>query len=128
MSAFLSSLDIRVLDDCGPRPKVMLLEPFHYQSDVIGTVVVPRFTSSDGSSVPTPAMGIVGWPAVRAAVLHDYLLATGVQRRTAAHVFREALGVCGVDEGTVEIMYQAVRVYDRYVEGQNREPDEQIGA
>jgi len=126
MSAFLSSLDIRVLDDCGPRPRVMTLEPFHYQSDVIGTVVIPRFFSFDGASIPQIAMSITGWPGIRAACLHDYLLSTDVSRETADRVFLEALQVCGVDEGLAEAMYTAVRVYGMAI--QDRPPDEQIGA
>ena len=126
-ASFLSSLDIRVLDDCGPRPRLMTLEPFHAQSDTIGTVIVPSGFVFDGASIPTMAMGIVGWPGLRAACLHDYLLDSKVDRHTAAHVFREALEVCGVDEGTVDILYQAVRVYDRYIE-QDNPPVEPTGA
>ena len=127
-ASFLTSLDVRIMDDCGPRPKIMLLEPLHYQSDIVGTVIVPRFTISDGSSVPTPAMGIFGWPAVRAGVVHDWLIDMQVERRTAAKVFLEALAVCGIDEGTAEALYQGVRIYDRYVEQQNQPPEEPVGA
>ena len=126
MPAFLTSLDVRIMDDCGPRPRMMLLEPLHYQSDVIGTVVVPRFFAFDGASIPRTAMSITGWPGVRAAAVHDYLLSTDVRRATADEVFGEALGVCGVDEGTAQLMYAAVRLYSQMLEP--RPPEERIGA
>ena len=128
MSAFLSSLDVRVMDDCGPRPRMMLLEPLHYQSDVIGIVVVPRFFAFDGASIPVGPLstGLIGWPGVRAAAVHDYLLSTDVRRATADEVFGEALAVCGVDEGTAQLMYAAVRLYSQMLEP--RPPEERIGA
>ena len=125
-AAFLSSLDVRIMDDCGPRPRMMLIEPLHYQSDVIGTVVVPRFFSFDGASIPRSAMSITGWPGVRAAAVHDWLLSTDVRRATADEVFGEALAVCGVDEGTAQLMYAAVRLYSQMLEP--RPPEERIGA
>jgi len=111
MSAFLSSLDVRVLDDCGTRPRMMTLEPFHYQSDIIGTILVPRFFTFDGPSIPQAAMSITGWPGLRAACLHDYLLSTDVSRETADKVFFEALMVCGVSQDIAELMYTAVRLF-----------------
>ena len=112
--------------DCGPRPKMMTLEPLHYQSEVIGTVVVPRFFSFDGATIPRTAMGITGWPAVRAACIHDWLLSTDVRRQTADQVFGEALQVCGVDEGTAELMLAAVMLYTVMIEP--RPPEERITA
>ena len=125
-ASFLSSLDVRVMDDCGPRPKMMLLEPLHYHSDIIGTVVCPRFFTFDGASIPQVAMAVTGWPGVRAACVHDYLLSTDVRRATADEVFGEALGVCGVDEGTAQLMFAAVRLYSQMLEP--RPPEERIGA
>ena len=123
---FLTSLDVRVVDDCGPRPRLMTLAPFTFEGSG-GRVEVPALFSFDGASIPLPGMGIIGWPGLRAACLHDYLLESGVERRKAAHTFREALEVCGVDEGTVDLMYQAVRIYDRIVD-HKRDDSEPIGA
>ena len=123
---FLTSLDVRVMDDCGPRPKLMTLQPFIYDGSY-GRIEVPALFLFDGATVPTVGMGLVGWPAVRASCLHDYLLETGVERRKAAHVFREALRTCGVDESMVDILYQAVRMYDRIVD-HKRDDSEPIGA
>jgi len=123
---FLTSLDVRVLDDCGPRPRLMTLQPFTFEGSG-GKVEVPALFSFDGATVPTVGMGLVGWPAVRAACLHDYLLDNGVERRKAAKVFREALQACGVEASMVDILYLAVRMYDRIVD---HKPDdsEPLGA
>ena len=123
---FLTSLDVRVLDDCGPRPRLMTLAPFIYEWSS-GRVEVPPLFSFDGATIPTIGMGVVGWPAVRAACLHDYLLDNNVERRKAAHVFREALRACGVEESMVDILYQAVRMYDRIVD-HKRDDSEPVGA
>ena len=126
MPAFLTSLDVRIMADSGPRPRMMTLEPLHYQSEVIGTVVVPRFFAFDGATIPRTAMGITGWPAVRAACIHDWLLSTDVRRQTADAVFGEALAVCGVNQGTAELMLAAVMLYTAMIEP--RPPEERITA
>ena len=112
---FWSPCDLRVVDDCGPRPIVELLRPLVFESGIVGTVTVPAGFRFDGASVPQLAMAVTGWPGIRAGCCHDYLLTQQVERRTADHVFREALSACGVDPGTAELMYQAVRMYSRLV-------------
>ena len=126
-ASFLTSLDIRVLDDCGARPKVMTLEPFHYHSEIVGTVVVPRFFSFDGASIPQIAMAITGWPGIRAACIHDYLLSTGVARDTADRAFLEALQVCGVEQELAELMYTGVRAWS-IIQQSPKENNDGIGA
>ena len=126
-ASFLSSLDVRVLDDCGPRPRMMTLEPLHYQSDIIGTVVVPKWFTFDGASIPQAAMSLTGWPGLRAACLHDWLVDHLPNRATADEVFAEALGVCGVDEGLVDAMYAAVRLYSEMIKPRPPE-DPPVGA
>jgi hypothetical protein len=126
VASFMTSLDVRVLDDCGPRPKLMLLEPLHYQSEVVGTVIVPRFFTFDGASIPRAAMSITGWPAVRAACVHDFLLASGARRQAADQAFGEALAVCQVDEGTAQVMLAAVQLYTAMIE--HRPSDDRVGA
>lgn len=113
---FTTPCDLRIIDDCGPRPVVELIAPLVFESQIVGRVEVSPGFRFDGASIPLPAMGVVGWPAIRAACLHDWLLMQpNVERRTADHVFREALTICGVDEATVDLMYQAVRMYSRIV-------------
>ena len=117
-ASFLSSLDVRVLDDCGPLPRLMLLEPLHYQSSILGTVVIPRFYTFNAASVPSGPLGaLAGMSGInptrglRAACVHDYLVDTKVRPEVADAVYLESLGVCGVDEGTAEAMYAAVRAW-----------------
>lgn len=114
---FRSDLVIRVLNDCGPRPLVETMQPLHYSSDVYGTIVVPAHFVFDGASIPTPAMGLIGWPAIRAACVHDYLLAHAADgtlqwpREQIDLVFKEALQACGLADATAALMYGAVASY-----------------
>ena len=118
MAAFLTSLDVRVMDDCGPLPRLMLLEPLHYQSNVVGTIVIPKFYTFNAASVPSGPVGALAGMAginpttgLRAACVHDFLLDSQVRREVADHAYLEALGACGVDEGTAEAMFAAVRAW-----------------
>ena len=107
MSAFLSDLVVRILDDSGPRPTMELTAPLLYQSDRLGAVTVPAGFLFDGASIPQAAMSMTGWPGVRAACLHDYLIDAG-DRNLADDVFKEALAVCGVPEQIAALMWAAV--------------------
>lgn len=121
---FHTYLDIRVVDDCGPRPTIRLLSPFIFESNRQGVITVPEGFQCDGASIPRAAMSITGWPGVRAAVVHDYLLSTGLARRECDKVFFEALQVCEVEEVTARIMYEAVRSYSRMIEGTQANGDD----
>jgi hypothetical protein len=126
---FLSPLDVRVLHDHDARPWLQVLAPLHYQSDRIGTVVIPPGFEFDGASIPTLAMGLLGWPAVRAACVHDYLLALiadgaiNLLREGADEVFAEALDACGVGAGTAHVMASAVAAYTRELRRAERGED-----
>ena len=131
---FLTSLDVRVLDDCGPLPRLMLLEPLHYQSDTIGTVVIPRFYTFNAASIPAGPIGALAGMiginptrGLRAACIHDYLVDTQVRPEVADAVYLEALQACGVDEGTAEAMYSAVRAWSVMREPRTEE-DPPVGA
>ena len=129
--AFLSPLDVRVLDDCGIRPRMLLLNDLHYQSKLVGTVIVPRGTIFDGASIPQVFMSVTGWPGLRAACVHDYLIDTKMARETADKVFREALGEdgCGVAQDVAELMYSGVRLFSKWLEnGTRTDDDDHIGA
>lgn len=116
VSAFESACVLRVLDDSGPRPRLVLLEPLVYRSDLLGTsIVVPPGFDSDGASIPRTAMSITGYPGLRAAIVHDWLLKTALDRRLADAVFREALSVCGVESHIADTMHMAVAVYTQLV-------------
>jgi hypothetical protein len=109
MSCFAANLLVRVLTDSGPRPWLELLEPFSFQSDEFGLITVPAGFQFDGASIPVSAMGMIGWPGVRAACLHDYLLEQPDWRREEADtVFREALAACGVPDTVAGVMWAAV--------------------
>jgi hypothetical protein len=112
MSQFVTECDVRVLDDGGPRPTIRLLSPLVYESDLLEQVItVPEGFHCDGASIPRAAMSITGWPGLRAAVVHDWLVRTTLKRRYADEVFHEALRACGVEEQTADTMFYAVRVY-----------------
>ena len=132
--SFLTSLDVRVLDDCGPLPKLMLLEPLHYHSEILGTVVIPRFYTFNAASVPAGPLGALAGMiginptrGLRAACVHDFLVDTQVRSEVADAVYLEALQACGVDEGTAEAMYGAVRAWS-VMRAPRPEEDPPVGA
>ena len=117
MSRFLTSLDVRLLSDAtnGGSGSWMLVLPLHYQSDVANRIItVPVAFETDFASVPRLPLifDIMGDTAHAAAVLHDYLYATGeVSRRLADAVLREAVIVSGLAPWRAWAMYFAVRTF-----------------
>jgi hypothetical protein len=109
MSKWLNDLIVRIVDDSGPRPIMELTQGLHYWSDTIGAVIVPAGFVFDGASIPQAAMSMTGWPGVRAACVHDWMLEQpAYTRATADDVFREALAVCAVPEPVAQVMWAAV--------------------
>lgn len=128
MGMIESSLDVRVITDCGPRPVLMTISPFSFLSDTVGPVIVPMGFRFDGASIPQAAMAITGWPGLRAACLHDWLLfSSNYSRKEADDVFHEALLACGVSTELADLMYAAVRAYSVSVTPPQF-PHENVGA
>jgi hypothetical protein len=102
------------------RQVVKLLEPLEYRvgsDDSSEVIIVPKGFETDFASIPVglrnlfPPMG--RWS--RAAILHDWLYATGglsgrYTRKQADKIFREAMLVLGVPKWRAEVMFQAVRL------------------
>jgi len=111
MSAFLSPLDTRLLDE---RKNIhQLLAPFGYTSGLLSqTIVVPAGFKTDYASVPRilGAYLLVGGKGKRAAVIHDYLYSGGlaVPRDVADRVFAEALLASGYEPWETGLMYAGV--------------------
>lgn len=85
-----------------------LLETYKYKD-----IIVPKGFVTDGASVPRLFWGIM--PPVHryflAAVVHDYLLYTGHNRRSADRVFGDALKEHGISGVKRWVMYRAVRAH-----------------
>lgn len=115
MSRYLTSLDVRLLSGDEGDSKWMLVSPLLYESDVANAIIkVPTAFETDFASVPRVPIifDIMGDLAHAAAVLHDYLYATGeVSRRLADAVLREAVIVSGLAPWRAWIMYFAVRTF-----------------
>lgn len=107
MSEFMTTLDVRMLPETEGGARWMLLAPLVYDSETLGTVVVPAgFVTDFVSFEPLKDVG------QRAAVVHDYLYSDhGTPRETADTVLREALLVVGVDAMLADAMYDAVRLF-----------------
>lgn len=128
-AGFHSACELRVVEDCGPRPIVELTRPLVFESGIAGAITVPAGFRFDGASIPQVAMGITGWPGIRAACVHDWLLLQpGYDRRTADLVFREALAHCGVGHDLADLMFRAVRAYSRVTSTPAWPDDERVGA
>lgn len=121
MSKFTDELKIEL----GNRKqnRIKLLENLEWEIGSIGSgnfIVVPKGFICDGVSVPRAFWWYippVGHPAVRGAVLHDYLLnewKAGNLKETKKYCdkqFKEALIACGVRKTTANIAYYAVRIW-----------------
>jgi len=111
---FKSSLDIRLIDDLANdgQGSWVLLSPLVYESNEGVEYVVGAGFCSDMASVPRAPVAflLTGNSAHRAAVLHDYLLSTGiVPRPRADELFLEAMESVNMPPARVRRMYNAVR-------------------
>jgi hypothetical protein len=113
MSKFNNTLKVECLKD----RVVRLLEPFEYQSDLLGcTVVVPLDFYSDFASVPRLPVVFTLWGdrAYYESVIHDYLYAIDsvpvVSEHDANLVFKEAMIARGKSCLVYNPMYAGVCV------------------
>ena len=115
---FLDECDLRVVADDGARPHFVLLSDFRYQARDGTVYTVHAGFESDGSSIPRPFLGVVGYTGLRAGVIHDALVTdSSVSRETADSIFLDALHDCGVDAMTAQAMYRAVASYTASLAG-----------
>lgn len=121
MSSFTDPLRVEIKQaEREGRTLATLLEPFAYHVAAEGSgeaIRVPRGFETDFASVPRlfwrvfPALG----PWAKAAVVHDYLYATGglagrYSRARCDAIFAEAMGVLKVAGWKRAFMHAAVRV------------------
>ena len=122
MSAFIPPYpDLRLVDDKGSRPEFMLIYDFMYESNFGKAIyTVPAGFQTDGPSIPQVAMSFTGYPGLRAAIIHDYLVTHPevILREYADQIFHEALLVCEVDPVTAQLMYSAVAGYTQQLRKQ----------
>jgi hypothetical protein len=118
MSSFTSPLVFEPVDGCtrGGRALVRLTAPFSYDVGFKGsslTLTVPAGFVTDFASVPR---ALTGWfppsgPWAKAAVVHDYLYASGlISRAISDLIFLEAMEVLEVPCWRRAAMYAAVRL------------------
>ena len=117
MSSFTKDLIVRIEQgEWHGRGTFTVVEEFHYDIGHLGsgnTVTIPKGFVSDGLSIPwygRAFMPVLGKGA-KAGVLHDYLLWKGYDRLEAARIFREALGVLGVTNPRLALMYWSVKFW-----------------
>lgn len=94
---------------------IILTQPFKAVTE-IGVVTVPKGFHSDGASIPSWAMGIIGHPFGRyleSAIVHDYLYRDGAEfnasRAEADSIFLELMKAQGISFPKRWSMYLAVR-------------------
>lgn len=112
---FLSKLDVSLTDQYTNDGRVIwrVDSPLVYESSD-RTIIVPSGTLTDFASVPR--LPIAFWftadCAHAAAVIHDYLYATGsVSKRQADKIFLQAMEETGVSWLQRKLMYRAVRLF-----------------
>jgi len=113
---FLSPLDIRDTERENEEGRALwfLLALFGYKTESGAVIWVPPRFITDFGSIPR-----LFWRfespigrSRRAAVIHDWLYASGLYpREDADKIFLEAMKACGVPKIKRELMYQAVRTF-----------------
>lgn len=117
MSGFFSRPNVELLDDNANdgRGRWRLRAPLVYLSGVAKRqITVPEGFETDFASVPRlpVAYWLTGGTANSAAIMHDYLYATGeLPRKLADQVLLEAMEVTGVPWWRRQAMYWAVRLF-----------------
>lgn len=109
MNRFPNPLQAELLPD---RKTWRLLAPFSYLDSDHGLIEVPAGFTTDFASVPRWPLtfALLGQYGHAAAVLHDYLYATGaLSRREADQVFRNALRSSGIARWRAWLMWAGVR-------------------
>lgn len=113
MAGFLTSLDVKLVD--GEDSKWELQEALIYSSNIyMPVIIVPGGTVTDFASVPRLPLSYLffGDIAHAAAVLHDYLYATGlVDKPLADRIFLEAMQVSGIAAWRRYPMYWGVSLF-----------------
>lgn len=116
-AGWLDPIDVRLVDDTGPRPIVETLRPAtFYSARLTREITVPAGFRYDGSSIPQPLMSVTGFPAMAAALLHDWCCKSRcVERSVGDRLYLEAMraGYNGkkVDEGVALALYAGVAAY-----------------
>lgn len=111
---FRTRLHVTLIDDLANDGQGLwqVTMPLLYVDNEGVEYVVPIGACTDFASVPRVpfAFLMAGNTAHRPAVLHDYLLASGiVPRERADELFREAMESIGMPPSRVRRMYNAVR-------------------
>ncbi|MCY1285259.1 hypothetical protein D9M70_341890 [compost metagenome] len=113
MDRFPLPLQVELQHD---RKRWRLLAPFSYLDPDFGRVDVPAGFVTDFASVPRiPVIfDLIGAYGHAAALLHDYLYATGmVPRADADRIFRGALRASGIARWRAWLMWSGVRAGGR---------------
>lgn len=118
MSAFLSDLCTqmsRPTDSRNGRNRYTLIAPLHYQSDLVGSIVVPVGFVTDFASIPRACWRYIDPEdacIAYASVVHDYIYtAQPTSRGVADKVLDEAMGVSGARWDQRKVVYAAVRLF-----------------
>ncbi len=127
MSAFLSTLIVRALSPAeigrigNGVALYQLQDDLSYQSDLIGSIVVPAAFITDFASIPRPALWYIDDddPAILfPSVVHDWIYSNSGKmpdgrtftREQADQVLREAMAISGARRDQLAAVYLAVRL------------------
>lgn len=114
MGQFSENLDLRWLKTDDNTLYWSLLAPLSYKSNAGEYFIIPEGFNTDGATVPRIFWPIFPpmWKYSKAAVLHDYLIVSGLKTFPEANVlFKEAMESLGVNGVQIYCMYQAVCLY-----------------
>lgn len=118
MSRFTGPLLVQL----NKQQTITLIEELVWEIDELGSnrfVTIPAGTESDGITVPRFLWWLippVNHPAVRAAVLHDWLLRTRQEGQSKLPIHKQfylALLACQVPRFLAMVMYGAVCIFNR---------------
>jgi hypothetical protein len=96
-----------------PGPLWDLLDVFSFYScEVNDWIAAPKGFRTDGNSIPSRALSLVGYVADEPGYLHDWLYTSRKYPRVVADkILREMMIARGYDEALAEAFYLAVRMF-----------------
>ena len=114
MGQFSENLDLRWLKTADGTLYWTLLAPLLYVTNNGERFVIPEGFNTDGATVPRIFWPIFPpmWKYSKAAVLHDYLIVSGLKTFPEANeLFKEAMESLDVNGFQIYCMYKAVCIY-----------------
>ena len=91
----------------------MILEPFTYTANDGSSYTAPVGFLTDLASIPQLFWSVLPpfWRYAKAAVIHDYMLESGLDPTLCNHVLKEGMQSIGVNKVEIFLIYHTVKLH-----------------